>query len=104
MPQFVYTPPRQQKKFGNPKNIDFFVYGEIGIRLSDALEGKWNGFVGRDDRPLSEEDRAQIMLRLLVSSSITPTWTTAADSCSGRRVSALGIKGKVEDPALNSIS
>ena len=66
VPQVDYIPPRQQKKFEGPKNIDFLVHGEKGIRVSDALEGKWSGLVGRDDRPLAEDDRAQITFRLLV--------------------------------------
>ncbi|KAF9789559.1 hypothetical protein BJ322DRAFT_543148 [Thelephora terrestris] len=66
VPQVVYIPPRQQKKSGDPQNIEFRVRGEKGIRLSDALEKRWGDFEGRDDSPLSGENRAQITLRVLI--------------------------------------
>ena len=47
--------------------LSFFVRGERGVRLSNALEKKWAGFEGRDDTFLFEDGRIQIMLRLLVS-------------------------------------
>lgn len=70
IPQDIYEPPRRQRDFGGPEIIEFFIDGKKGIRLSDALEGKWDGFEGRDDRCLFENSRAQIMLRLLVRLSV----------------------------------
>ena len=67
IPQVTYKATRQQKELEGPRTIDFSVYGEEGIRLSDALEENWVGFEGRDDRSLFEEDRVQIMIRLHVS-------------------------------------
>jgi len=66
VPQETYKPPKQKKEPGGPQIIEFFVYGGEGIRLSDALEGNWVGFEGRDDRSLFGDDRLQIMLRLQV--------------------------------------
>jgi len=66
VPQETYKPVRQQEELGGPQTIEFFVYGEEGIRLSDALEGNWVGFEGRDDRSLFGDDRLQIMIRLQV--------------------------------------
>lgn len=70
VPQNIYKPPKRQRKFKGPKTIQFLVWGEKGIRLSDALEGKWDGFEGRDDRFLFEDDRVQITLRLRVSPAL----------------------------------
>ena len=66
MPQKTFKPARQQKELGGPQIIEFFVHGGIGIRLSDASEGNWAGFGGRDDRFLFGDDRLQIMIRLHV--------------------------------------
>lgn len=66
IPQDIYQPPRQKKKFKEFRVIEFSVRGEKGLLLSDALEGKWDGFDGRDDKPFSCDDGAQIMLRLRV--------------------------------------
>ena len=67
MPQETYKAARKQKKFGGSQAIEFYVYGEKGIRLSDALGKNWAGLEGRDGRTLFEDDRAQIMIRLHVS-------------------------------------
>ena len=64
--QGQYKPPRQQRDLEGPSTIDFFVCGQKGIRLSDALEGKFAGLEGRDDRPLFGNDRTHVMLRLQV--------------------------------------
>ena len=66
--QVVYKPPRRQKELGGPDAIDFSVRGERGICLSDALEGNWAGFVGRDDNHLFGDSphRLVIMFRLHV--------------------------------------
>ena len=47
------------------------VDGVEGIRLSDASEGNWKGFEGRDDRSLFEGDRLQIIIRLHVGHSVS---------------------------------
>lgn len=60
--QEIYKPTRR----ADPKVIEFIVEGEVGIRLSDALEGNWVGFGGRDDRFLFDGDRHQILIRLHV--------------------------------------
>jgi len=65
--QEIWKPARQQKEdLGGSQTIDFYVYGERGIRLSDALDGNWMGLEGRDDRSLLGDDRLQIILRLQV--------------------------------------
>jgi len=71
VPQETYKPARQQKELGDLQAIEFSVRGDIGIRLSDALEGNWKGFEGRDDRSLFGGDRLQIMVRLRVRLLIT---------------------------------
>jgi hypothetical protein len=68
-PQEVYKAARQQVGFRSSGVIEFVVDGKEGIRLSDALEGNWKGFEGRDDRSLFEGVRLQILLRLHVRSS-----------------------------------
>ena len=60
--QEIYKPTRR----ADPKVIEFIVKGEVGVRLSDALEGNWVGFGGRDDRSLFDGDRHQILIRLHV--------------------------------------
>ena len=60
--QEIYKPTRR----ADPKVIEFIVEGEVGIRLSNALEGNWVGFGGRDDRSLFDGDRHQILIRLHV--------------------------------------
>jgi len=64
--QETYKLTRRCAEFEGSDVIRFVVNGEEGIRLSDALEGKWGGFEGRDDRSLFEGDRLQIMIRLQV--------------------------------------
>ena len=73
--QVVYKPPRRQKELGGSNVIDFSVRGERGICLSDALEGNWAGFVGRDDRDLFGDGphRLVIMFRLHVGVFIVRT-------------------------------
>lgn len=66
MPQDPYKPVRKQKELGGSQVIEFYVYGEKGIRLSDALGKDWVGLEGRDDRSLFGDDRAQIIIRLQV--------------------------------------
>ena len=66
VPQEIYKPARYRAEFGGSNVVEFVVDGEKGIRLSDALEGNWVGFEGRDDRTLFEGDRQQIILRLHV--------------------------------------
>jgi hypothetical protein len=68
-PQEIYRPARRQTEFGNPGVVEFVVDNKEGIRLSDVLEGNWEGFEGRDDRSLFEDDRLQIIFRLHVRSS-----------------------------------
>ena len=51
--------------------IKFVVDGKEGVRLSDALEGNWAGFEGRDDSSLFEGDRPPIILRLQVRNSVS---------------------------------
>jgi hypothetical protein len=72
VPQETYKTARKQKELGGSRVIEFHVYGEKGIRLSDALGKDCVGLEGRDDRSLFEEDRAQIMIRLHVSLSTIP--------------------------------
>ena len=73
--QVAYKPPRRQKELGGPDAIDFSVRGERGICLSDALEGNWAGFAGRDDRDLFGDGRHRlvIMFRLHVGVFIVRT-------------------------------
>ena len=83
VPQVAYKTSRRQKEPGGPDAIDFSVRGERGISLSDALEGNWAGFVGRDDKDLFGDSphRLVIMFRLHVGfdcSHLTP----ATDSSS----------------------
>ncbi|KAF9779841.1 hypothetical protein BJ322DRAFT_345406 [Thelephora terrestris] len=63
--------PRRLVGFSGPREIEFSVSGVVGIRLSDASEGNWAGFDGRDDRSLFGEDRAQIVLRLQLTGGST---------------------------------
>ena len=37
MPQEAYKAARKQKELGGSQVIEFYVYGERGVRLSDAL-------------------------------------------------------------------
>ena len=64
--QEIFKTARQQKELDASNVIEFSVYGKKGIRLSDASEGNWGGFEGRDDRSLFGENRLQIMVRLHV--------------------------------------
>ena len=64
--QESYKLTRRHAEFEGSDVIRFVVNGEEGIRLSDALEGNWEGFEGRDDRSLFDGDRLQIILRLQV--------------------------------------
>jgi len=66
VPQETFKFARRQKILDDPQVIEFSVYGEEGIRLSDASEGNWGGFEGRDDRSLFGDNRLQIMVRLHV--------------------------------------
>ena len=68
-PQEIYKPARQQTGFRSSGIVEFAVDGKEGIRLSDAQEGNWKGFEGRDDTSLFEGDRHHIILRLHVSSA-----------------------------------
>ena len=65
--QEPYSPATRQMEFTDSGPIEFIVNGKNGIRLSDALEGNVAGLEGRDDRPLFEGNRAQIIIRLQVS-------------------------------------
>jgi hypothetical protein len=67
--QEVYKFARQLTRPGSLDVVKFVVDGEEGIRLSDALEGNWKGFEGRDDRSLFKGVRLQIILRVHVRSS-----------------------------------
>jgi len=67
MIQQTYKPTRRQKELEGTRVVEFYVYGEMGIRLSDALRENWEGLEGRDNRTLFDDDRVQIMIRLLVS-------------------------------------
>ena len=64
--QETYKLTRRRAEFEGSDTIRFVVNGEEGIRLSDALEGNWEGLEGRDDRSLFRGDRLQIILRLQV--------------------------------------
>ena len=64
--QVPYQSARRQPEVIHPNPIRFVVGGEEGIRLSDALDGNWTGFEGRDDRSLFEGDRPQIIFRFQV--------------------------------------
>lgn len=67
IPQVPYRSSRRQEQFTNSQAIKFVVNGEEGIRLSDALEGNWTGFQGRDDTfTFGGVGRSQIMIRLHV--------------------------------------
>ena len=69
--QETYKVARCRAEFKDRKIIKFIVNGREGIRLSDALEGNWAGFEGRDDRSLFGGDRLQIMIRLQVRDPIS---------------------------------
>ena len=71
VPQETYKPTRRQAAFVGPSIIEFVVDGVEGIRLSDASEGKWAGFEGRDDRSLFEGNRLQIIIRVHVRHSVS---------------------------------
>ena len=62
----AYKPTKHHVEFTGFNVIEFVVGGEGGIRLSDASEGNWAGFEGRDDRSLFEGDRLQIIIRINV--------------------------------------
>lgn len=64
--QEIYRSIRHHTEFVGSKDIEFIVDGEEGIRLSDALEGKWAGFEGWDDSSLFGGNRLQIIIRLQV--------------------------------------
>ena len=66
LPQETFKSSRQQIEFKGSQVIEFSVNGEKGICLSDALEGNWAGFEGRDDRSLFGDERLQIIVRLHV--------------------------------------
>ena len=66
VPQEPYRIARRQRDLGGSQTIEFSVYGERGIRLSDALEENWLGLELRDDRSMFGDDRVQIMIRLHV--------------------------------------
>ena len=66
--QVAYKPARRQKGLEGTRVVEFYVYGEMGIRLSDVLRENWEGLEGRDNRTLFDDDRRiQIMIRLQVS-------------------------------------
>ena len=67
--QKTYKLTRRHAEFKSSDVIRFVVDGKEGIRLSDALEGNWGGLEGRDESPLFEGDRLQIILRLQVRDS-----------------------------------
>ena len=75
----TYKPTRRHAEYEGSDIIRFIVYGEEGIRLSDALEGNWEGLEGRDDRSLFRGDRLQIILRLQVRGSVCPSLTLLTD-------------------------
>ena len=93
VPQEIFKPARQQKERWDSQVIEFSVYGEEGIRLSDALEGNWAGFEGRDDRSLFGDGRNQIMVRLHVRPPAIvhtpPRWlilpSSSSSACRGNR-------------------
>ena len=70
VPQETYRSNRHSAVFVGT-GIDFVVDSVEGIRLSDASEGNWAGFEGRDDRSLFEDHRHQIIIRLHVGYSVS---------------------------------
>ena len=72
VPQKAFKPARQRKEPWDLRIIKFSVHGEEGICLSDALRENWLGFDDRDERPLPEDDRFQIMIRLHVRPQLSP--------------------------------
>jgi hypothetical protein len=70
VPQEIYKTTRQWSQLSGSGVVEFVVDGKEGIRLSDALEGHWRGFEGRDDRSFFGDDRYQIMIRLHVRCSV----------------------------------
>ena len=91
--QIPYKPVRRQKKFTGSDTIEFVVNGEEGIRLSDASEGNWGGFEGRDDRSLVGEDRSQIIARIQVRHSLNVSCRYQTPFPAGW-LSTLSIEGK----------
>jgi len=77
--QETYKLTRRHAGFDGSDIIRFVVNGKEGIRLSDALEGNWEGLEGRDDRSLFRDDRLQIILRLQVRDSVCPSSTPLTD-------------------------
>ena len=62
-----YRSARRQEQFTGSEAIDFIVYGQEGISLSDALGGNWIGFGGWDDTfSFGGGGRLQILIRLHV--------------------------------------
>lgn len=66
--QVLYKPTRFAR-FESPEVIDFIVNGEVGLHLSDALEGNWEGLKGRDDKHFFGGNQSQIIIRLQVGLS-----------------------------------
>ena len=62
-----------------PDLIAFAVGGKQGVRLSDALEGNWEGFKGGDDRSLFEGTRGQILIRFHVSYLVSTPLAKSVD-------------------------
>ena len=64
----LQVPYKSTRQFPASDNIEFFVNGKSGIRLSDALDDTWVGFRGRDDKTLFDGKRQQVMCRFQVGS------------------------------------
>ena len=66
VPQKPYQSNTRQGGFTSSEVVQFIVNGRAGIRLSDALEEKWEGLDGRDDRSPFAGNRSQVIIRLQV--------------------------------------
>lgn len=67
VPQHPYTCGNTQKEWRPKPAICFFTWERLGVKLTDALDGKFNGMNNRDDFPFGEDCRG-ITIRMHVGS------------------------------------
>lgn len=96
-PQETYKIPRRPRGVGvtgKPDVIEFIADGKRGIRLSDVSEDNWARFEGGEDRPLSNEGRLQIIIRLHVRLLLYSPVTLLIEFPSVLRMCALALEGE----------
>ena len=67
VPQLPYTCETLQRNWKQKPTIYFFTKNRLGVKLSDVLQGKFEGINGRDTFPLDAGSRG-ITIRIHVSS------------------------------------